>query len=144
MTKKTKYIILALTLLLSFALGRYSVPISTVKETTKTDNTKIDDSSDIHKVITIIEKPNGEKVTTITEDKKTKTITDSSKIDTTKEIIVNTKQLTVVSALIGTQIRELDKPIYGLHVSRQFAGPINVGVYGLTNGIVGVSLGLSF
>jgi len=49
-----------------------------------------------------------------------------------------------VSALVGTDPMNSFKPLYGFSVSKQFIGPVTIGLWGLTNSTVGISLGLNF
>ena len=52
---------------------------------------------------------------------------------------------TRISALAGfSPFSDPHTPVYGGHVSTQLLGPINVGAFGLTNGTIGMSLGLDF
>lgn len=46
-----------------------------------------------------------------------------------------------ISLLAGTGI-SLGSLTYGLHVSRPFLGPLTLGLWGVSNGVAGVSLGI--
>lgn len=123
----------------TFTAGRYSVSGKTKTKTT--DTTKTVDKTE-HKKIVIYKKPNGETVTTITDDTNTKT-------EKTKQVIdIKTTEsrhnILNVSALVANDFRDTFKPVYGVSVSKEILGPVTVGAFGLTNGVVGVSLGLNF
>lgn len=49
-----------------------------------------------------------------------------------------------VQALIGTSVKDFGVPVYGLSYQREVFSQVSVGAFGLTNGTVGVSLGVSF
>lgn len=83
-------------------------------------------------------KTDGEVVTTTTTDQ-TKT---ADKTDQ-KTVQVPVFSPYHLDALAGIDIRS-HEPIYGISVSKQFIGPISLGAFGLTSGIVGVSAGVSF
>lgn len=119
---------LLVTFTVGLALGYFLMP---KKEVTKTVEKQVD------RVITIIKHPDG------TEEK---VITDKSKItnkESSKDLIRSKYNL---SALIGTDFKA---PVYGLHVSKEFIGPITIGGWAtapqtLNNVNVGISLGLNF
>ena len=144
---KTKVILGAFSALFIFAAGRYSVQSPTIKTKESIDvNTDIKKAKDTHKVTTIIKDPKtGEEITTITED--TKENTDKTKESVTKidQTITPPKTGTVnISALGAMDFGGTFKPAYGVSVSKEFIGPITVGAFGLTNGVIGLSLGLNF
>lgn len=141
---KSKIIIVCAPLILAFALGRYtapSVPNSTID--TKTETNKKTDT-DTHKVTVITKDPKtGSETTTITEDTKTNTKTNTdTQIDKTvtapKTSVIN------ISALAGLDTGRGFVPTYGISANKELIGPITVGAFGLTNGTIGVSLGINF
>lgn len=116
------------TFAVGLSLGYFLMP---KKEVVKTVEKQVD------RVVTVIRtiKPDG----TITEEK---VITDKSKIVTEDKTKLNTARSKVnISALVGT---DFSKPVYGLHANKELLGPISVGVFGLTNKTVGLSVGLNF
>jgi len=156
MPNRTQAIIGVVALIVAFALGRYTLPakviteIKTVEVEKKVNDTKTDDQKHEKTVIVDVKAPDGTetKTTTITDDTDTKT--DSASSDNTnttktdsKEVVYNTSKLTI-AALAGANISSLSTPLYGGSVSKQILGPISVGVWGLNNGIVGASVGISF
>lgn len=150
METKTKVIIGAIALAVTFALGRYTVPIKTVTEIKyvevdkKVDQT--DSSKKTHTTTTIVQAPDGSKTTTIVQDtgsttKSTETEQKSDSSDTIKT--VSRASNITISGLGGVDFTR-GVPMYGLSVSRPILGPITAGAWLLTPGVVGVSLGLSF
>lgn len=160
MTTKIKVIIVSISILTAYAFGRYSAPEKIITETKivevekKHEETKTDSDRDKHKETTTVEKtlPDGSKETTTTvvedthSDKKTDKSADSDRNTTTdtKKEVVNSSGRVTISALAGAPITSLGTPVYGGSVTKNILGPIVGGVWALTNGTVGVSLGLQF
>lgn len=156
---KKKTIVLGIVIGLTiFAAGRYSAPekvkIKTeiVEVHDKTTNTDTD--RDKHRETTVTEttKPDGTKttVTTTTEDTKTDRKTTSAETDrktteTVKEVTKSGRHLTF-DVLAGLNITDLKfaPPVIGAHIGVNLLGPIRLGVFGLSSGVGGVSLGLAF
>lgn len=69
-----------------------------------------------------------------------RTITEDT--SSTKTEIKN--KTTNISALIGTDTTDKFKPIYGVSASKELIGSMTVGAFGLTNGVIGVSVGVNF
>jgi hypothetical protein len=149
MTDKVKIIGVVVGLLVSFAFGEY---LGRKSDTHTTITTKVDDKTqqdkDTHTKTTITETkdPSGKdtKVTVITQDQDTKTT--ETKDTSTKTDTVTTssnKPQYNVSALMAYDIHTL-LPTYGISASKQFIGPITIGVFGLTNGTIGLSAGVNF
>lgn len=136
-----KILVVALILTGAFGLGRYSVQVDTVKET-KAEVTK--GSTETHEIITIIKRPDG---TTETKKVIDKNKTEVKKVNEIKQAAIAPVKLkkTVVSALAGIDMSQPDRPmVYGAAVSTEVIGPVSIGLFGLTNKTVGVSLGISF
>lgn len=138
-SKLQEFIILAL-MILSFGLGygfRNSLSSTAVSQTSQT--------KDNHTVVTTVttKAPNG-------DVKIVKTIDSDIKTNILKEVKVTVPAPPAskfnVSALAGVDVSHLRslQPIYGVSVSKQVFGPVTAGAFGLTNGIIGVSLGVSF
>lgn len=124
-------------LLAAFATGRYTAPEKVKVETKTVEVEKVKE-----KIKTVVVKnPDGSSTTTTIVDR------DSSKgkeTDTTKEVD-NKKSSTSISALAGIDITNPAKGyVFGAHVSKRLLGPIEFGVFGLTNGTAGISAGLRF
>lgn len=166
MQTKTKVIIATVSLAIAFAAGRYLTPvkikteIKTVVVEKKVETTKVVQNKKRHKKTVIVQtqKPDGEKdvTTTITDD--TNTGTDTKIADTTsvdkeqdakKEVTKESSHL-MVSILGGVQVNAssllsgTSPLVYGAHVQKSLLGPINIGLFGLSNGILGCSAGLIF
>lgn len=151
MTVRTYGIVLGL-LVISFAAGRYSLrsPEIKTKDTVKTDIKKEIDR-DIHTqtIVTTIKTSDGtiKTVQTIDTVSDTKTKIDTAKSETKTSDIIPLRYGTInVSGLVGNDFSTSWnlKPIYGVSVTKEFLGPITLGGYGLTNGVLGISIGLNF
>jgi hypothetical protein len=133
---RTVLIIALSCLLLGAGLSKYYFPTLITKT-----NTVTVDHVQIQTVIKTQKLPNGEVDTTITK-------IDNSVIDTTvKSQVVsapNTKNLNVSVLVADDFSRGLLIPTYGVSVTKQVLGPMTVGAFGLTNGTVGVSVGINF
>jgi|SRR5579859_3671679 len=161
---KQKAILSIIVIAIAFALGRYTVPVK-IKTEIKTiyiekTDTKVSTSTEKKKKkkVTIVEddSPNGtkHKVTTITDDTDSDHKSDTSTVtavqqttDATKEVKKDSGHLNL-SLLTGASV--LGQPginsgiIYGGHITRDIFGPLNIGVWGLSNGTAGLSIGLRF
>lgn len=127
----------------SFAVGRYTVP-EKIKEVTKTVEVEKKDE-DKHKVThtTKDTKTDGETIVdqTVTEDT-VKHETDNKDSSSTKQVTAGESKVTI-SALAGLSIPN-STPVYGLAVTKPILGPLTIGLFGLSNGTCGASLGLTF
>lgn len=133
-----KYIaILSIVLVVSTAaLTRYYFPQIQVKTVETTKDVIHTDIQTVTKQVTL---PSGEiDLTTVTTDH-------SQHVETgNKSTTVMVKPKLNVSGLVGVSIHDPGLPIYGISASKEVLGPITVGVFGLTNGLVGVSIGFNF
>lgn len=160
---KNVSIVVVLTGVVGFAFGRYSMPES-VKETTdikqtqeKKEDTKTDVDKDKHYVKTTAETTHtdGTKTTTTTttvdtsEQKKTD---DNKSSDSTKDIheekeVIGHKDKINLGLMTGIDVTHglgVNTVLYGGYINRPLLGPITIGVWGLSNGTAGLSLGLVF
>lgn len=142
MSIKTQLIILGAVSLVAFASGRYTAKAPDVAEAIKAvtqDNTH----QDVHTTKVIVQTPDGTVKTTETTDTQTQTV---EKIATQEsEKITSPKSTLNISALVAEDFSKGTlTPIYGVSVSKEFSGPVTVGLFGLTNGTLGVSLGINF
>lgn len=131
-------------LLVAFASGRYSVNSPTIKthETINTQ-TQVNQDKDTHKKVTITKKPDGTIITDISVDTDTKTDEKQNQNLTLDQTVTPPKKNTLnVSVLGGYDFGR--GPVYGGSVTKQIIGPITAGVFGLTNGTIGVTVGLDF
>lgn len=145
MNNKYKVITVTALLATSFAFGRYSAPEVVKKEVTEVESKTKDSNKHTETTTTETTKPDGTKTTTTTTTMDTEHHT--AQVDQTHQIqsvtVAKGSALTV-SALIGIPILPPGVPIYGGQISRPLVGPVSLGLWGLSNGIVGVSIGLSF
>lgn len=136
--------------IVSFAVGRYSLPEKVVTKTVEVDRIHADTDKDKHKEVTVTEtvQPDGGKtiVTTTVEDTKTKKTVDRLETTNTSKETVYAKSKTQLQALFGISdvFGGSRAPVYGGLVSRNVLGPVTAGAWALTNGTAGVTIGLSF
>lgn len=161
MTTKVKIIIAVTVTLASYAAGRWSAP-EKIKIETKTvtveklikDTDKTTDK-DRHKKLVVTEKtdPDGThtKTTTVTDDTvtqtnvKSKTTDDTASTSDTQKEITRPSSKVTLSLMAGINLGLGGNPlIYGGSVYKPILGPIGLGVFYLTNGSTGASIGLSF
>jgi len=135
-------------LVLTFFAGRWSAPehVKVVTQTVTVDK-KTDDETKHEKVTKVeVKQPNGTDTTTTTivDDSEDKSTDDSTVSQTTtKESSKSSSKLTI-SALAGVNITSPGSLIYGASISRPILGPVTVGLFGLSNGVGGASVGLTF
>lgn len=156
---KSKILVGVVLLLTAYAFGRWSAPEKIKIETKivevdkKVDDTKSDTNRDKHKTTTVTEivRPDGTKETTTTTSEDTETHKTSeghsaeereTESASLKEVTRAT-QKTTLSVLYGMPFTG-GVPVYGGSVTRGILGPICIGGFALTSGVVGVSLGLQF
>lgn len=168
LTGKQKILIVLVYTAGCVALGYYLTPekVKIVKEEVSVEDTKIDKKESVDTDVkknkttrtTIVEEtlPDGTKRKTTTVDSKTDTDkstkkdvdtkTETVKTDTTTETETRTKSSDHLSlSLIGAvDITNPNGIIYGGHVQKNLLGPVTIGVFGLSNGVAGCSVGLTF
>jgi hypothetical protein len=151
MTTKTKVIIGTVALASSFALGRYTVPEKKTEEKKSVVSKQKRKRRNTDKKVQIIKKetikPDGTKTTetVINKDSKTSTVTDEKgkKEDTSKVAIIRGDSKVTISMLNGLDINSW-KYVYGASLIKPILGPLTLGIFGLSNGTFGGSLGLTF
>jgi hypothetical protein len=131
-------------LVLTFAAGRWSAPDHIVTKTVTVEK-KTEDDVKHEKTTTVeVKQPNGtDTTTTVTTDDTEDKERDDTSISQTKETSKSSSKLTI-AALAGVNVTSPGTMIYGGSVSRGLIGPISIGVFGLSNGVGGASIGLSF
>ncbi len=128
------YVVIAVA---SVSLTRYFFPRI---ESKTVEVTKDVVHTDIQTIIRTITKPTGEVDSTTTITDHTQHTETSSK----SAVVIASPKINI-SALVGTDLSQPGiKPIYGVSASKEFLGPITLGAYGLTNGVVGISVGFNF
>jgi len=129
-----------LLLLGAYALGRYVAPTKTI---TKTVTVEVEKTK-THEDKVIVERIEKDGTKTTTTHVVTNTETDKKANTKQEQIVENKKSSLLVSALGGVDITKPNGLIFGAHVSRQTLGPVHIGLFGLTNGTIGASVGLQF
>lgn len=154
MTTKTKVILVILALISTFSVGRLSAPTKVVTETKivevekKTSESESERNKHKTTTTTTTKHPDGSETTTTTTsedsttDKKTATTDDLNKTSDTVKTVESDVGRVTISALAGLKITD-PTPTYGVHVTSRIIGPINAGIWGLSSGILGISVGLS-
>jgi hypothetical protein len=153
MTIQTKALIAIAVILTAFASGRYSAThgqapsVTTSQQTTTDTQVKVD--KDTHKVSTTTDvktKDGSEKVVTVvTEDTVTAINKTQDTVAKVQTVVTQPKfTKTHISLLAVTDIKSINKLSYGISLSREIIGPVTVGVFGLSNGVAGLSIGLNF
>lgn len=124
-----------------FAAGHFLLPSKIVRTKTVVVYRERQDTSVIHTTTT--KKPDGSSVT-VTEVAKHVT-TDTHSTAAAKEVTTyDTAKLRVAVIAASTLSNSFLSPSYGVHVSYQVLGPIEIGALGLSNGLFGLSLGIRF
>lgn len=146
MNVKELVIGVVLSLLIGIGIGRYTLPAKIISNEIDNKNivTNVAQTDNSVQVVTKIQKPDGTVITTTKIDKHVDTNTTSKEKDTTekhKEIVYDAPKWSI-AALASTDFR--GSVAYGGSASYRIIGPINVGVFGLTSGVAGVSFGISF
>lgn len=149
MTLKTKVLIAVVALLAAFTTGRYSVQVPEVKTVVDTNMTKDSElNKDTHKdtVSVTIKSPDGTMKTTIhtVQDTDVKKQVDTTIAQHIEQTVTPPKLNTLnVSAIAGIDFRTY-QPVYGASITKEFIGPVTIGFVGLTNGVLGATVGLNF
>lgn len=140
MSVKSKVIIAAIALLAAFAFGRYSAPAFRKTETETHESKDVEK----HKKTTVVEteKPDGtkEKKTVVEEGSKRSSNKDAR---SSEEIRRDASKVTV-STLAAIHIFPGAYTSYGVSIMKPVLGPITLGAFYLTPGIIGASIGLTF
>lgn len=160
LTTKQQAICALILVAVSFATGRWlapqklSVTHAETKANTNSTDQKVDQNTDTHKEVVVTEttKPDGTKqvVTDTINDVRVDKSTDTSKVNsvttakTDSFAETKSKSRLNLGLLVGTQITKPDGLVYGGYVNRDMIGPIQMGLFGFTDGRAGVSIGLTF
>jgi hypothetical protein len=152
---------IAVALVVAFAAGRWAAPTKVVYHATsvtadkKTEsiNTDSNQNKHIETKVTQSDSKDGTKVvvTEITEDDETvraktsNTSEETQKTETRDKTVIYNSPKVTISALAGLSVHDLSvpSPVYGASVSKQVLGPISAGIWGLSNGVFGLSIGVS-
>jgi len=137
MFTKANGILILIVAVLCFVVGRRSVKPVVVTQVETREVEAVE--HDKRQTVTV---RRGDTTTTTTTDD----ITTAVKIDDTqtKSAVLPRRSSMNVSALVGTDSIRYPTPVYGLSISKELIGPVTLGLWGLTNGTVGVSVGVNF
>ena len=156
MSTKSKIIITTVTIVVAYAFGYYEAPykVKTITKTVevekKTDQTQTDTNRHKDTLTTITEKPDGTKETVthtvddVNRDTASKATDNITKSETKEKEVTKSSGHLTLSALAGVNPFTPSLPTYGVHVTRDIIGPVNIGVWGLTDKTIGASVGLTF
>ena len=139
MSDKNKIIGIILAILLSFAVGRYSVTSNKTTDIVVNKDKKVEE--DTHTKTVIVKEKDGREVTTIEQDTSTKS--DTTTKSENKTVVASNSGKLNVSLLGGYDFKQKELN-YGLSISKQFIGPVTLGAFGMNNGVIGVSVGIDF
>ncbi len=130
-------------LVIAFAVGRYTVHKDAVETTTESKQKEVDKN---HTVTTIVIKkqPDGTTETTQVIDSTTKNTVNTLVNTSAREEVARQNPVINISLLAGFDYSQPLKPLYGISASKEILGPMTVGVFGLTNHVVGLSIGVNF
>lgn len=96
--------------------------------------------NDIHTTTHTITQPNGIVDTTTVTDDHSKT----SESDSKTAIVIKQPTWNVSGLVANDFSKGVILPAYGVSVSKEILGPFSIGAFGLTNGTIGLSLGVNF
>lgn len=130
-------------LILTFALGRYSVETPKTSEVSHAETQK-DKNTEVERTTTIVKRPGGDETTTVVERRR-QVVREETKEHTTKETSGSTSNHRRWSVgVLGAFDFPRGTPVYGLSIQKEVLGPITAGVWGLNSGTIGISLGVNF
>lgn len=154
---KWKLALAAVALLTAYAVGRWSAPEKVVikKEIVEVEKKASQSDSDKEKrkdtETHIIEHPDGTKETIITTHEEWEkhhhdsSTSDSSSSTKDDKVVQSSSSKVTISVLGGANVNSLGSPvIWGGALTKPVLGPVTVGAWGLSNGTVGASVGLTF
>lgn len=149
MSNKIVVLIVLILILVSFMVGRYSVNPPAVKDTqivTQDTQTQIKEEKHVIVHTITVKEPSGVERTETTTESDTHIDKDKNTESQTvveHESTLQKRSEVNISGLIASDLNDI-KPVYGLSVSKEIIGPITVGLFGFTNGTLGVSVGINF
>lgn len=156
MSTKYKVVLAAIALLGAFAAGRYLAPEKIKIEKQIVEVEKKSSNKDAEKntrkttTVTKTTYPDGrvEERTVVVEETDRKssstTVSEGSKTENEVTEVTHSSSRVTISALAGAPTSSLQLPVYGVAISKPVLGPITVGAWGLSSGVIGASLGLTF
>lgn len=134
--------------LLAFSSGRWLAPTKVVTVTKEVEKKTTDLDKNTHKETTTKTDTHTDgtstTTTTVVEDTQTDKHTKSTDVSSSSTTVERSRSSLTISALGAFKISDGFTPIYGAQVAKSVLGPINAGAFALTNGTIGLSVGLSF
>lgn len=147
----SEVVVIAVALIIAFAVGRHSVTLLSAVETVETthEDTKKQEEVATHTQVktVVVKQPSGQETTTTTTDIVADDKSDEAQVSDTKieQTVTPQKRPTLnVSLLAAQNVYALGVPLYGISVQKEVLGPVTIGAWGLNNGTVGLSIGLNF
>ena len=137
---KQFFIIGAVLIVVFFGFGRYSNRQPALVQTKTEIDVKKKEDQVVDKRTTIVKEPSGKQTTVIVEKTHTVEIQVSKK---ESQKTIKAAAQVQAAILLGVDIKTGVRT-YGAAISKQFIGPVTLGVFGLTNKTVGVSIGMTF
>jgi len=96
--------------------------------------------TDVVTVTHTVQLPGGGTDTTITTTDHTQKV----ETDTKTQVVLKSPTINVSGLVANDFSHGGILPLYGVSVSKEFIGPVTLGLFGLTNGILGLSVGINF
>jgi hypothetical protein len=151
-TNKREVIFVVIGLVTAFAFGYYfgDAPVQRSTETKTKRETQVEEKKNVqtHTTTTTTKSPTGAVTTTTVTDTSVVAIKDTdTRVENSTTSTENSQKRSKVSvqALLALDLQKgIQQPIYGIAAQKEFIGPITLGAFGLTNGVIGVSIGLNF
>ena len=136
---RNHYIIIGVLLLVAFGAGRW---LSPEKVVTKTVTVEVEKTNTKQDSTTIkVTKPDGTITETTTTKTESETVTNTN--NKTESIVQGKKSSLNLSALAGINVTNPSGGIiFGGHISKPILGPISIGVFGMSDGRAGLSVGI--
>jgi hypothetical protein len=127
-----------LLLVVCFYLGRYTAPTKVETKTVAVEVEKVKTNQNV----VIVEKINkdGSRVKITQSSSQTYKNTETS-VKNSK--VVENKPSVNIHAMAGLDVLNPKGVVIGVHANKQILGPISLGVFGFTNNVIGLSLGMS-
>jgi len=133
---KKFFFAVACSALLGYAFGRWGHPVKIVETKTVQVEVEREDKTKVFKIETV--KPDGTKITKTRTRKDVGTATRSRTEAAKTTVYPGRVSVFIIGARSGLQ------PVYGGGISAPVLGPIRAGGFGLSNGTLGLTLGLDF
>lgn len=134
------FVVMVIVVVVSYSFGRYMAP-EKVRTEIQTVTVEVEKKVNKKQKVYIRENTDGSKETVIVTDTTTDERSKGAQRTDSKEVVSSKDKLNV-SILAGSSLSL--QPIVGASAHKNFIGPITLGVWGLSNGTGGLSVGLNF